>query len=242
MLPSVMRSFVRWLNKRFSTFDLLPEYFTSAANQMQNILWGALLPFLAWGIWFIVSTPPTWINVCAIGLALFMAGYYVWRAHHLRLIPQLTIDQLVRDTWDVPGLVPEAQREATLWYFHVQNTSEGITVTGVNVELNEIIPALDNLDWLPVHLHIKHDNPIRPQDAILRFYLNPVGMKNVDFVSAITGDDHFYINHVLPEPINHNVPNGEYRIQVKVTANNLAPVFKWFKVWSDNGGLQCKME
>jgi hypothetical protein len=84
-----MRRIFTWLNKRFRTFDLLPEYFTAAGSQMQDILWGALLPFLAWGIWFVLGNPPMWVNATAIGLALFMAGYYVWRADHVRLLPQL---------------------------------------------------------------------------------------------------------------------------------------------------------
>jgi len=72
----------------------LPEYFTAAASQMQNILWGALLPFVAWGIWFIVSNPPMWINATAIGLALFLAGYYVWRADHVRLLPKFEVSEV----------------------------------------------------------------------------------------------------------------------------------------------------
>jgi len=90
-----MRRFFKWLSRRFGTFDLLPEYFTAAGRRMQDILWGALLPFLAWGIWFIVSTPPIWINVTAVGFALFMAGYYVWRADHVRIIPKMRLQDVI---------------------------------------------------------------------------------------------------------------------------------------------------
>jgi hypothetical protein len=86
-----MRRIFKWLNKRFGTLDLLPEYFTAAGRRMQDVLWGALLPFVVWGIWFIVSTPPTWVNVTAVGIALFLAGYYVWRADHGRLIPGMNV-------------------------------------------------------------------------------------------------------------------------------------------------------
>jgi hypothetical protein len=89
----------RWLKRRFATLDWLPEYFTAAAKTMQDILWGALLPFVAWGIWFIVSNPPTWVNATAIGTALFLAGYYVWRADHVRLIPRFEVkDFCYQDT------------------------------------------------------------------------------------------------------------------------------------------------
>lgn len=233
---------LRWFRQRFGTLDLLGEYFAAAAQQMQDILWGALLPFVAWGIWFIVSTPPTWINVAAVGLALFMAGYYVWRADHIRLEPNLHITQAVQDEWTV-GEVPEAQRRAILWYFDVRNTSEGSTVVGINVQLNQIEPAVDDLDWLPVHLQIKHDNPARAEDHLLAFDLNPGGIKNVDFISAFVGDNYFEIRHILPARINRRVNNGRYRIQVMVTARNFAPLYKWFDVWTDEGGvLQCRME
>jgi hypothetical protein len=237
-----MHRFIRWLNKRFGTFDLLPEYFTAAASQMQNILWGALLPFVAWGIWFVLGNPPMWVNATAIGLALFLAGYYVWRADHIRLEPKVEIAQVVSDEW-IAGGVPEALRRAILWYFPVTNKSDGTTITGVNVQLNQIEPAVDNLDWLPVHLHIKHDNPIRAEDLIRTFDLSPGDTKNVDFVAGLVGDNHFEIRHILPNHINHSVNSGRYRIQVMVTAQNFAPLFKWFEVWIDNNGvLQCRVE
>jgi hypothetical protein len=86
-----MSRLLAWIYKRFGTFDLLPQYFMAAGQQIQNVLWGALLPFLIWGIWFIVSNPPAWVNVTAVGVALFLAGYFVWKADHVRLIPKLGV-------------------------------------------------------------------------------------------------------------------------------------------------------
>jgi hypothetical protein len=46
-----------------------------------------------WGIYFIVGNPRAWINWAAVILALFVAGYYIWRADHLRLMPKLKITE-----------------------------------------------------------------------------------------------------------------------------------------------------
>jgi hypothetical protein len=86
-----MRPIVQWFKRRFTSFDLLPEYFTAAAKEMQNVLWGALLPFVGWGIWFIVSTPPAWVNWMAVLLAVLLGGYYTWRADHIRLLPRFEV-------------------------------------------------------------------------------------------------------------------------------------------------------
>jgi hypothetical protein len=56
---------------------------------------GAGVLAVGWGLWFIVGTPPTWVNWLAVFIALFLAGYYVWRADHLRFIPRLEISRKV---------------------------------------------------------------------------------------------------------------------------------------------------
>ena len=208
-----MRRFIRWLNKRFGTFDLLPEYFTAAASQMQNILWGALLPFLAWGIWFIVSTPPTWVNLLAVGFALFLAGYYVWRADHLRLLQKIEITRLRVQSWVVDG------REGRAHYFEVLNTSEALSIHGIRVELEAMKPEVDNLDWLPVPLQQKHDNPPHGIPHARTFDLNPGEHKDIDLVSSFTGDKFFTIHHIVGHGVNQRVPaSGKHLLKVLVTA------------------------
>jgi hypothetical protein len=80
-----------WLKTRFQTFDLLAEYFTAAMQGAVDVLWGVALPFLAWMVYSLFKTPAPWINWLAILSALFLAGYYVWRADHVRLIPKLAV-------------------------------------------------------------------------------------------------------------------------------------------------------
>lgn len=230
------------LKRQFEKLLLVPEYFRALAKEWVSILFGETLVGVAFLLWWALASPPNSQLVLVFVVAMFVAGYYAWRAAHIRLEPQLSVEQVVLDEWMVDG-VPEARRRAMLWYFDVKNTSEGSTVVGVNVQLNQIEPVVDNLDWLPVNLHLKHDNQARAEDYLLAFDLNPGGMRNVDFVSSLLGDNYFEIRHVLPGNINHRVNNGRYRIQVIVTAQNLPPLLKWFDVWIDDaGGLQCMLE
>jgi hypothetical protein len=88
-----MRRLFRWFRSRFHTFDLLPEYFTAATQRAVDILWGVALPFLVWMAYSLFKTPAPWINWLAMVAALFLAGYYVWRADHVRLLPKLEISE-----------------------------------------------------------------------------------------------------------------------------------------------------
>lgn len=235
-----MRRIFEWLKKRFGTFDLLPEYFTAAGSQMQNILWGALLPFLAWGIWFVLGNPPLWVNATAVGLALFVAGYHVWRADHVRLERKLEIARLTRFELEVP------EQGKVLWYgLEVLNTSEALTIESVSVQLEHIQPAPSNVDWWPIPLHLKHDNPPDLKTAYkTHFNLNPRESRHVDFVAASAAARTFAFGTAVRN-IHHRVPSdgGRYRIQVSVRARDTPEILKWFEVWMDDRGiLQCEME
>ncbi|HZZ14607.1 MAG TPA: hypothetical protein VFE08_01455 [Candidatus Sulfotelmatobacter sp.] len=90
-----MGKLLRWLK----TFNLFREYLREAGAHWQEVLGGASLPFLIWGIWFIVANPPVWINWSAVLLALLIAGYFVWRADHVRLMPKFEVrDYCFQDT------------------------------------------------------------------------------------------------------------------------------------------------
>jgi hypothetical protein len=80
----------RWLK----TFNLFLEYLQAAGRHWQEILGGVSVPFLLWGGWFIVGNPPAWINWIAVLLALLIAGYYTWRADHVRLMPKFVVEAL----------------------------------------------------------------------------------------------------------------------------------------------------
>src|ERR1700733_3028951 len=231
---AMWRQISQWFGRRFQTFDRLPQYFTAAASQMQNILWGALLPFLAWGIWFIVSNPPTWVNVTAVGLALVMAGYYVWRADHVRLEQKNEVTEVRRHTWDREGHL------GVQYYFWIVNKKEAITIRQVRAQLVQMIPEIETVSWLPITLHQQHDNT---QPAAQTFDLNPSEPKNIDLLTGIDGATYFNVSHIVPS-VNAAVQiTGRHRLKIMITGNDIAILCVWFVVWMDpDGVLRCKME
>lgn len=92
MLQSLtVATLFNWFAKRFRELDLLRDYFSSIATHWQAALWGASVPAVVWGLWFIIGAPPAWVNWTAVTAALFLASYYVWRADHVRLIPKFEV-------------------------------------------------------------------------------------------------------------------------------------------------------
>src|SRR5258708_10260343 len=86
-----MRKVWHWLKDWLKTFTLFWEYLRAASQHWQEILGGTSVPLIIWTVWFFVGNPPTWINWTVVLLTVLIAGYFVWRADHIRLIPKLKI-------------------------------------------------------------------------------------------------------------------------------------------------------
>jgi hypothetical protein len=80
---------LRWMG-----LDLVPDYFVALYEQWHAILWGASVPAVIFFLWWTLGLPPIAAIVVWFVTALFFAGYFVWRANHLRLIPRFKIGQL----------------------------------------------------------------------------------------------------------------------------------------------------
>jgi hypothetical protein len=237
-MPFRMQLIIGWLKKRLKTFDLLPEYFTAAMETMQDVLWGGLLPFVVWGIWFILGNPPMGVNITALGIALFLAGYYAWRADHVRLQKTIEITRAMPQKWTDQS----TNKPVTTYYFEVVNKSEASTIEWVSVQLEQMVPEVENLNWLPVPLHQKHDNPLPGVGHKQDFNLNPGQHKNIDLVSAFDGGSHFVVSHVVSGVNQEVLLTEKHSLQVTVTAKDTPSLSKWFDVWmNDSGILQCKI-
>lgn len=70
-------------------FDLFPTYFRAVRQEFLDVLWGAALPSIAYLIWLLLGNPPTWVTATWLVWVLLIAGYYVWRTDHVRLMPKL---------------------------------------------------------------------------------------------------------------------------------------------------------
>ena len=77
--------------KRFRKEHLLFQYFTLVFTRWQAVLWGGSVLAVAFGWHFVTADWPYPVKVTACVVALFFAGYYVWRADHIRLIPKLEV-------------------------------------------------------------------------------------------------------------------------------------------------------
>jgi len=85
----------KWFKRRFKELDLLEKYFPLLFTRWQAALWGGSVLAVAFGWHFITADWPYPVKVCACVTALFFAGYYLWRADHVRLLPQLSIGRVV---------------------------------------------------------------------------------------------------------------------------------------------------
>jgi hypothetical protein len=96
-----MRRPDKWLWSRLKTFDYFIAYIEAAYTHFNDIIWGVAvigvvlgIPFLVWGIVTQFHDIAPWKSWLAILSASVLAGYYVWRAYHIRLIPQLELTDI----------------------------------------------------------------------------------------------------------------------------------------------------
>lgn len=222
-----------WLTTRFKTFSLVPVYFGAIAKQWMNVLFGETLVAVIFLLWWALGSPPL---VLIFVSAMFVAGYFAWQSEHLRLQQKIEVTQVRTHSWAHVG------GRGIQYYFGIVNKSEAVTIHNVRVQLQEIIPEIENRDWFPLSLHIQHDNPpFGPMAQSLN--LNPSEPRNIDLFATLTGSTVATIAHIVPG-VDLNVPMTERRrLKVMVTAENIPVTFVWFVAWIDQGGvLQCEME
>lgn len=86
----IMRQIYRWLKNRVETSVLLPNYIGAIAKQWMNILFGETVVGVIFLVWWALGTPPL---ILIFVVAMFVAGYFAWRADHVRLIPRFEIKE-----------------------------------------------------------------------------------------------------------------------------------------------------
>jgi hypothetical protein len=91
-----MRYLIRWVKARFGTFDLLPVYFRAIVHRWHDVLWGAGVLAVAFVLWWFLGTPSVRTIAWYLAAVMFIAGYYVWREQHIRLMPRFTVLNEIR--------------------------------------------------------------------------------------------------------------------------------------------------
>jgi predicted membrane metal-binding protein len=84
-----MRRIRTWLRARLETFALLPEYGKATAKQWMNILFGETVLGVIFLIWWALANPKNPPLILIFVAAVIIAGYFVWRADHIRLISEV---------------------------------------------------------------------------------------------------------------------------------------------------------
>src|SRR5882762_7998254 len=92
-----MRRIWKAIVQQFKTLELLKDYFLSVKAQAWNLAWGPGLIAISFCLWWAQRpTPMPNLNVALfLGGALVLAGYYLWRADHVRLIPKIQLTEFV---------------------------------------------------------------------------------------------------------------------------------------------------
>jgi hypothetical protein len=242
-----MRSFREATRAFWSGWVQIPAYFLAIKESGWEVLWGAGMIGIAFGIATLRWSPSWQALGYVIALVVFVAGYQLWRDHYLRLQPKLRVSKVIAQKWrtragilyDKSPMPPNKRNgDAVAYYFEIKGTSEASTIRDVQVQLAEINPPVPNLDWLPVPLFHKHDQPPHTK----KFDLHPGDVKHIDLVSAYRGDDNFEIRHII-DGVNRNIPAvGVHRFTVTITASDTPKLSVCFDVFVDAEGLlQCNM-
>jgi hypothetical protein len=174
-----------------------------------------------------------WLLAACLVITLVRHGTEQYKA----LAPRLKIHKLTRREWPDPNGRPGAE-----YYFEVFNSGQGQSIEDINVELVRMDP--DPIGYLPVHLHIKHDNkpPNSTEFAFATaFSLHPNGGKQIDLVTGPTASSphSMIIPHIVRDAMTP-IPRNRYRLFVRATAKNTPPAEAIFETWVDSSGaLLC---
>jgi hypothetical protein len=90
-----MRHFWKFLKAHYRGYDFLPDYIRSIKYAGWDVIWAPLLPsLLYWLLWFRPNPPSWWITLFYAVWVVIVAGYFLWRPNHIRLIPKLGVGEV----------------------------------------------------------------------------------------------------------------------------------------------------
>jgi len=218
-------------------WDEQRDYITTVFGRFKGLLGGGSIVVILAGLYQqMAGQSIRWglylgIIVTCLVSALFFNGLEQYR----RLLPKLYISGEVRRQ----EAMSENGMPYVLYYFEVGNSSSGTTIHHVKAQLTALVPKVGDLDWLPVPLHIKHDNyaPLKRE-----FILNPHDCVHIDLVSAPVGGTSLRIWHIA-EHVNQDIGFGKFTMTVVLSGENVQACRKVFTAWLDNTGLlECESD
>ena len=216
-----MRPIGQWFKRRFKELDHLEEYFPLLFTRWQAAIWGGSVLAVAFGWRFITSDWPYPVKLTACVVALFFAGYYVWRADHLKLIPKLEVKRFC--------LQRTRTTDPNEFRVYVQVIPECLTKAPVNGCLGKLLRvrkrSAPNVEWETTELNEPLDLEWS-YDAAHPLSINPgVGQRlNVCWISNIAEQ---IVPTVSPLPLHYqSVFNhtDTFRFDIHIIATDCPPV------------------
>jgi hypothetical protein len=140
----------QWFRRQFGKLSLLLEYLKALAKEWMDILFGYTLLAVLFLLWWALSNPPnSWLIVVFV-VAMFIAGYYAWRADHIRLMPKFVVAQFTEQTTDT--FDQTAKKNG--WSEYFQLVPRCLTEANVE-ECRGLLTSIEMLDgfshgWKPV--------------------------------------------------------------------------------------------
>ncbi len=90
--------FLRSLTEHFKKLAELPDYLSSVKRQWVDVAWGVGMPAVAFIVLWSLEVIKDKRTIAYFFLwALLVAGYYVWRADHIRLVPRVRFEGFASD-------------------------------------------------------------------------------------------------------------------------------------------------
>ncbi len=92
MSARAMHRFWKFLKAHYRAYNLLPDYLSAVKHAGWDVLWAPIMPSIAyWLLWFRPNPPAGWITTIYVVWVVLIAGYFLWRADHVRLIPKIEL-------------------------------------------------------------------------------------------------------------------------------------------------------
>jgi hypothetical protein len=214
----------RWLKRRLRVFDLLPDYFRSLAGHWQDALWGSSPIAVAFAVWWFLGNPPPWIIVIYLVSAMFIAGFYVWRDDHVRLMPKLIFGaaRVVSTPTTTSEGFPGPQRVVA--QIEVENTTD-VALTGCRGHLHRVLKWSEvTKQWMATEvdesLNLLWSTVDEPIITLYPRMKHQLCVFFVDDVQPHIGIWARPIQHRMAAVFEHPDPNDIFRFDISVTADD----------------------
>lgn len=205
--------------------EVLAQYkYLLGGGSLLVVLLGIVEHFLAISVTWAAYV---WILAVCFVIALVRHGV----DQHRRLMPRMTIRSLTRRVWPVQ----QHGFTGAEYYFEVHNLGESQALENVRVELISMRP--DAIGYLPVPLHIKHDDYESREMSI-----NPGSSRQIDLVTGPVNHQKSQQVMIIAHTVNADrvpVPPGKYSLTVRVCAKDTPPLTAVFEAWIEGAELRC---